>query len=187
LKKKGRKGSAGSDERRAKVAALKEQLAAWQAQAPDPMVAMAIARYAGYSARNAMLIAMQCPHATDVAGFWAWKDRGRKVRKGEHGIQILAPAGRYTEGGERIPEGGDSVGEGDGDKGRQFFRVAYVFDISQTDALEDLPPSPPEEGTWDENEDGEMVRVDLEADDPEPAPATGPAGAYAQLDLFGAS
>ena len=46
---------------------------------------------ARYSLGNQLLIAMQAPDATFVAGFHAWKDLGRRVRKGEHGIRILAP------------------------------------------------------------------------------------------------
>lgn len=49
------------------------------------------ARFHRYSFGNVLLIAVQCPHATHVAGFHAWKKLGRWVRKGEHGIAILAP------------------------------------------------------------------------------------------------
>src|SRR5690242_4930220 len=49
------------------------------------------ARFAEYSPRNCMLIALQCPHATAVASFKTWKTLGRHVRKGEHAIRILAP------------------------------------------------------------------------------------------------
>ena len=46
-----------------------------------------------YSPRNALLIQMQNPNATLVAGYQAWQSKyGRYVRQGEHGIKILAPA-----------------------------------------------------------------------------------------------
>ena len=45
-----------------------------------------------YSFRNQMLIHLQTPEATYVAGFNKWKSLGRSINKGEHGIQILAPA-----------------------------------------------------------------------------------------------
>ncbi len=38
-----------------------------------------------------MLISMQCPDATQVAGFRRWQELGRQVRKGEKAIRILAP------------------------------------------------------------------------------------------------
>ena len=46
---------------------------------------------AKYSLGNQLLIAMQAPDAQFVAGFHAWKDLGRRVAKGQHGIRILAP------------------------------------------------------------------------------------------------
>jgi hypothetical protein len=95
----------------------------------DERVSEAVAHFAEhYSERNAALIVMQAPDATDVRGFQAWKELGRSVRKGEHGIQILAPAGRSEDGAptEQAPEG---------TSGRQFFRIAYVFDYAQTDPV----------------------------------------------------
>src|SRR4051794_37831053 len=44
-----------------------------------------------YSLRNQLLIAMQCPHATRVAGFKAWLALGYCVRRGETGLKIFAP------------------------------------------------------------------------------------------------
>ena len=40
---------------------------------------------------NILKIARQKPDATRVAGLWAWNQLGRKVKKGEKGIRILAP------------------------------------------------------------------------------------------------
>ena len=52
----------------------------------------AMAKFHRYSFNNVMLILMQCPNATAVAGFNTWKKQfGRTVKKGESGIQILAP------------------------------------------------------------------------------------------------
>lgn len=139
MKTRTRKTSATTDERRAKVAALRERLAEWQEEVGDELIAAALARFDGYSDRNAMLIAMQCPDATDVAGFKAWLDRGRCVRKGEHGIAILAPAGTIATGDvQAAADPGDGDGGRDGDGGgkkRQLFRITHVFDVAQTDAL----------------------------------------------------
>ncbi len=54
----------------------------------------AMGRFHRYSLGNAMLIAFARPGATRVAGFRTWQKLGRRVRKGERGIAILAPIGR---------------------------------------------------------------------------------------------
>ena len=52
-----------------------------------------MSKFHNYSFNNTMLIAMQKPDATLVAGFKAWqKNFDRHVKKGEKGIRILAPA-----------------------------------------------------------------------------------------------
>ncbi len=51
-----------------------------------------MSRFHSYSVRNTILIHMQRPDATAVAGFNAWKKKfQRNVKKGEKGITILAP------------------------------------------------------------------------------------------------
>ncbi len=86
----------------------------------------AIARFHRYSLRNVMLIAMQKPTATHVAGFQTWHKLGRFVKKGEKGILILAPiVRRKTESSEQSETDESSTAVG--------FRAAHVFDISQTD------------------------------------------------------
>ena len=49
------------------------------------------ARFHSYSFGNQILIGMQCPDASRVAGYRTWQGMGRQVRKGERGIRILAP------------------------------------------------------------------------------------------------
>ena len=52
----------------------------------------AMSKFHSYTFGNVMLILLQCPNASLVAGFHKWKkDFGRTVKKGEHGIMILAP------------------------------------------------------------------------------------------------
>jgi len=51
----------------------------------------AMARFHSYSFGNILQIARQRPSATRVAGIRAWNELGRFVKKGEKGIQILAP------------------------------------------------------------------------------------------------
>src|SRR6266853_6564456 len=49
------------------------------------------ATFHDYSFGNVCLIVSQRPDATQIAGYKAWQKLGRQVRKGEHGIRILAP------------------------------------------------------------------------------------------------
>ena len=51
----------------------------------------AMSKFHHYSFGNCLLIHFQCPHASAVAGYTTWKKLGRTVKKGEKGIQILAP------------------------------------------------------------------------------------------------
>lgn len=88
----------------------------------------AIARFHRYSPSNVMLIALQKPNASYVAGFHAWHKLGRFVRKGEKGILILAPIVRRKGEGEEKNGTDDSPVAG--------FRAAYVFDLNQTDGRE---------------------------------------------------
>ena len=48
-------------------------------------------RFYDYSFNNTLLIWLQCPHASHVAGFRSWKKLGRFVKRGEKAIKILAP------------------------------------------------------------------------------------------------
>ncbi|MGC9154978.1 MAG: ArdC-like ssDNA-binding domain-containing protein [Ferrimicrobium sp.] len=79
------------------------------------------ARFRTYSARNALLIARQCPGATHVAGYRTWQSLGRQVMKGSRAIKIVAP-----------------IKHEDGNVG---FRTVSVFDLSQT-AGAALPATP---------------------------------------------
>ena len=56
-----------------------------------------LSRFYSYSFNNWLLIYTQRPDATRVAGFRTWKSLGRFVKKGEHGIRILAPIIRRVE------------------------------------------------------------------------------------------
>lgn len=121
-----------NEERSQKIKDLAIALATWREDLDDAQADAYAARFSGYSARNACLIAMQRPTATVVAGFHAWKDFGRKVSKGAKGIQILAPAGSKTVEGK--PQA-DAATTTDPDKIRMFFRLTYVFDIADTEPI----------------------------------------------------
>jgi antirestriction protein ArdC len=88
----------------------------------------AMSRFHRYSLHNVMLIALQKPTATHVAGFHAWKRLGRHVRKGEKGIFILAPMVRTKEIAETESASSERVLLG--------FRGCAVFDYSQTEGRE---------------------------------------------------
>jgi antirestriction protein ArdC len=82
--------------------------------------------------------ALQRPTATRVAGFHAWKELGRFVKRGEKGIQILAP----MVGQRRRKDDADRNRAHD-DSGKPApvligFRAVYVFDVEQTEGA-DLP------------------------------------------------
>jgi antirestriction protein ArdC len=96
-------------------------------------------RFHRYSFNNILLIAQQRPTASHVCGFKTWLSFGRHVRKGEKGIQILAPIV-----GKKKAD--DSAPEDDRKESQVFgFRAVYVFDLAQTDG-EDLPAAPSVQG-----------------------------------------
>jgi antirestriction protein ArdC len=95
----------------------------------------AMGRFHNYSFGNILEIARQKPNATRVAGLHAWNQLGRKVKKGERGIRILAP----VIGVHRKKDAEAEKGNRDQNQTILFgFRSAYVFDISQTEG-KDLP------------------------------------------------
>jgi integrase len=121
-----------------------------QGEAWQHMLTVA-ARLPTYSATNILLIGIQCPDATHVAGIRAWNSLGRRVRKGEKGIAILAPClYRAREGDERpaadspLPVPRESSERPDAVPARRLrgFRVVHVFDASQTvgEPLPDVGP-----------------------------------------------
>jgi len=88
-----------------------------------------------YSFQNQVLIMIQRPGATRVAGFQTWKSLGRSVLKGEKGIAILAPktvTAKDADGNVDVDANGKPLKKVVG------FTSATVFDISQTEG-EPLP------------------------------------------------
>lgn len=86
----------------------------------------AIGRFHKYSLHNVMLIVLQKPAATHVAGFHTWHKLGRHVRKGEKGITIFAPVLQRKRG----PESGR---EATAEEVLLGYRTCVVFDVSQTE------------------------------------------------------
>lgn len=87
-------------------------------------------QFHNYSFNNRLLIALQRPEATHVAGYNKWQDMKRQVRKGEKGIAILAPI----------------IVKKENDEGETYqalvgFKTVYVFDVSQTEG-DEIPTLP---------------------------------------------
>ncbi len=112
-----------------------------------------MSKFHDYSIGNQILIMLQKPEATRVAGFNTWKDLGRFVKKGEKGIAILAPimppkvksncpgcGAEVSRKARYCPDCGHPLETTSViDMGHpRYFRVVYVFDLSQTEG-ENLP------------------------------------------------
>jgi hypothetical protein len=116
----------------ANVKSLIEQLEAGHSDALTAYLD-AMSRFHNYSFGNILEIARQRPDATRVAGMYAWNQLGRKVKRGERGIRILAPIvgikrKKDEEAEKDITKQNTRVLVG--------FRNAYVFDVSQTEGAE---------------------------------------------------
>jgi antirestriction protein ArdC len=104
---------------------LSQALAAGKSETPTQYLAT-IGRFHKYSLHNAMLIVLQKPAATHVAGFHTWHKFGRHVRKGEKGITIFQPILRR----QRAIENGMEENTQELLLG---YRTCTVFDVSQTE------------------------------------------------------
>jgi len=102
-------------------------------------------KFHDYSIGNMILIMLQKPQATHVAGFNTWKELGRYVKAGEKGIAILAPVmpprpvcekcgARLPRQAQFCPKCGASLDLTEELSATpRYFRVVYVFDLSQTE------------------------------------------------------
>lgn len=105
-----------------------------------------MSKFHNYSINNTLLIAMQNPDATLIAGYNSWKNQfGRQVKKGEKGIKVIAPAPyKVKKNMEKIdPKTLKPVIGQDGKAVMQeveitipVFKVVSVFDVSQTEGRE---------------------------------------------------
>jgi antirestriction protein ArdC len=139
----------------ANVKSLIEQLEAGHSDALTAYLD-AMSRFHHYSFGNVLEIARQRPSASRVAGMYAWNQLGRRVKKGEKGIRILAP----IIGIKRKP---DEEAEKDITKQNTRvlvgFRNAYVFDVEQTEGV-DLPAMREVYGDVGENHDRLLSFID---------------------------
>lgn len=98
----------------------------------------AMSAFHAYSARNSMLIHLQSPSATRVAGYETWKKLNRQVRYGEKGITIFKPAITKLKVFEKDTNTGVTTEKVETELS---FKPTTIFDISQTDG-EPLPTYP---------------------------------------------
>ncbi len=135
--------AAAAEARQATLDKLHAQLSDGILALNDPQAWQAWLKFSSqfhrYSFGNSLLIMLQDPQATHVAGYQAFKAMGRQVRRGEAGIKVLAPITRREP---RIDDAGRPVRD---DQGRVLHRTQVVgtkpvtvFDIRQTDG----PPLP---------------------------------------------
>lgn len=116
----------------AAVGRLAEQLAGGHTQGFLDYLAFT-SRFHAYSAGNVMLIMLQKPDATRVAGMGRWNTLGYRVRKGERALFVWCPILRKVRDADTGLVGEELVG----------FRPGPVFDASQLDGLDERPlPSP---------------------------------------------
>ncbi len=102
-----------------------------------------MSQFHNYSFSNTLLIAMQKPNATLVAGYGAWQKKfERNVMKGEKAIKIFAPAPRKVEVEQDMldPETQKPILDENGEVKKEtvtvkqpFFKITSVFDVSQTE------------------------------------------------------
>ena len=117
-----------------------------------------MSKFHNYSFNNTLLIAIQKPDASLVAGFSSWKNNfGRTVKKGEKGIKIIAPApSKRTEERQLIdPDTRLPMLDENGEPLKvkvelviPKYKVVHVFDVSQTEGRE-LPDIAVDELTGD--------------------------------------
>lgn len=106
-----------------------------------------MAKFHNYSLNNQILIAVQKPDSTLCAGYTTWQKQNRYVKKGEKGIRIICPSpykkeylkdviDKTTGKPELLPDG--KAKQEIVQKVIPFFKVGYVYDISQTE-VQPLP------------------------------------------------
>lgn len=127
---------AKANERRERFRAIVKQVAAMDEDERTALVmkcgAIVTCEGRALSPLNSCLILTQFPTASMVGGFLQWKDHGRSVKKGEHGLSIWVPTGRKDEREELEQATDDSKAK------RAGFIMGTVFDVSQTEPCKEL-------------------------------------------------
>ena len=153
-----------------------------------------MSKFHNYSFNNTLLIAMQKPDATFVAGYNSWKNLfGRQVARGAKGIKVLAPSPyKIKKEVDKIdPKTNKPVTDKDGKPVKEeteitvpAFKVVSVFDVSQTEGKE-LPTIGVDELTGDVEQYADFFKATEQAS---PAPVgfekieSGAKGYYSQTE-----
>ncbi len=99
-------------------------------------------KFYNYSVGNTMLIYQQNPQASFVKGYRAWNELGRYVKKGSKGIAILAPCVRKVKAEDDVADRAECKSD-TAEKNKKVvagFRIAYVYDIADTDGSDEFLP-----------------------------------------------
>lgn len=99
-------------------------------------------RFYNYSVGNTMLIYQQNPQASFVKGYRAWNELGRYVKKGSKGVAILAPCVRKVKDADDVADRAECKSD-TAEKDKKVvagFRIAYVYDIADTDGSDEFLP-----------------------------------------------
>lgn len=116
-------------------------------------------KFHGYSFYNRILIYIQRPDATKVGSFKLWESKHRRVKKGSKAIKILAPAGKP----EVIQYDDDETSELMGQLGIENkptvtrFKAVNVFDISDTEPIDERGEVPDTPQWWGDNTPSETA------------------------------
>jgi Zn-dependent peptidase ImmA (M78 family) len=112
---------------------LNERIDKVQSSSEFKKVLKFFSKFHNYSYQNSMLILMQKPEASFVAGYRQWQKKfNRHVKKGEKGIAILAPF-TYKKEVKKSNLNSNVDDEETEEVKRTYFNTVYVFDISQTE------------------------------------------------------
>jgi N-terminal domain of anti-restriction factor ArdC len=138
--------SARAEKVAAALAALEQGIAALTDSQRFKDYLATMSRFHDYSFNNILLIQMQRPNATMVAGFRKWRSMDRFVKSGEKGMTIIYPKFKIIKDNDEEPERKVLIGYG----------MGYVFDISQTGGTP-LPQAPTPKDLDGESDEGRAL------------------------------
>lgn len=117
-------------------------------------------KFHSYSFYNRMLIFIQKPEATKVGSFKLWETKFRRVKKGAKAIKVLAPAGK-PETTQYDDETTELMGQMGITNRPQItrFRAVNVFDISDTEPIDERGETPDSPQWWGENTPSETADI----------------------------
>lgn len=114
------------------------------------------AGFRGHSFYNTLLIWIQKSNATKVAGFRQWETKHRRVTKGAKGIMIFAPV--FTKGSKEAPTNDKDLDKEVSKGAPVRFRPVYVFDISDTEPIDERGTVPETPKWFEESEPTERTK-----------------------------